>query len=299
MPEAAAPALPERIDGPFGAAALIETLPVHHLVQMYLAKVGVDVSRCFGGLATVGLYRCEATGTCFWRPAAIAGDEAFYQAMSAAWPSYYKPWRWEYDEARRIVAPGERVLEVGCGQGYFLQALEPVAGSALGLEYNAQAIRDKVTRYEVRQEPVEALARSEAGGRDVVFSFQVLEHVTEPAAFLRACSSCLAPGGRLVVSVPNFDYPDHAARRDAFDLPPHHVNHFTPAAMAKVGEQLGLRLVATHLQPRPVQLEPVHAATARSLPYRLAARGASLALGAAYRWAGEPGHTMLCVYRRA
>jgi len=291
-------AIPDVLEGPFGPAALVERVSTERLVRMYRDKCGLDVGASFGQQRELGLYQCQATGMLFWWPRQVAGDEAFYRSLSDAWPSYYQPWRWEYDGARRRVPPGADVLEVGCGRGYFLRALEPRARQCIGLEFNAQAIRDKVTQCEVLATPVETLAAAHPGRYDVVCSFQVLEHVMDPASFLQACTTCLRPGGTLLVSVPNYEHVNFANRLDAFDLPPHHVNHFTPDSMALIATHLHLRIESVQLQPRIANLETVHRSTAQSLGYRIAARAARMALNVAYAAAREPGHTMLCVLRK-
>jgi hypothetical protein len=126
----------------------------------------------------------------------------------------------------------------------------------------------------------------------------VLEHVRDPGSFLRACLRCVRPGGKVLVSVPNHDYVDHAAQRDAFDLPPHHVNHFTPATLRRIAQHLGAQVENVFVQPRRASFEKVTAVTGRSLVYRAGSLLAKLSLDLAYVAAREPGHTILCVIRK-
>jgi SAM-dependent methyltransferase len=210
---------------------------------MYLTKCGADVSRIFGDLRILHQYQCETTSMCFWRPAEVAGDELFYRDISSRWPSYYRTNRWEYAIARGHIQAGSQVLEVGCGRGYFLNSLEHFVSGGVGLELNRSAIEAKVTKFTMQQALIENFAVENPQQFGAVCSFQVLEHVVDPAEFIRNCVACLKPGGVLILSTPNYDYVAHRRHEDAFDLPPHHLNHFTSSVYEKIAALFGLEVI--------------------------------------------------------
>ncbi|MFO1256671.1 MAG: class I SAM-dependent methyltransferase [Sphingomonadaceae bacterium] len=237
----------QSIEGPFGPAHLRETVSAATIAAMYRAKCDAEVPFAAQGIDSLDLYECQSTGMRFWRPEALAGDEAFYRQLSRKWPHYYQEWRWEYGPALRQLRSGDRLLEVGCGRGTFLRQCEEHAAQAEGLEYNREAIAGKVTRWPVRALDLSDLDAPEAF--DVVCSFQVLEHVVDPAAFLHGCLASLRPGGRLIISTPDPENPGLAARQDAFDLPPHHMNQFPLASYRRIAALLGLRITRIDRAP--------------------------------------------------
>lgn len=265
---------------------------------MYRAKCGLDID--FGWLADdlLHLYACEATGYRFWRPEALAGDERFYREISAAWPDYYQGWRWEYRPALRAVRGSQRLLEIGCGRGYFLRATENRVASAIGLELNREAITRTVTRWPVEARTIEQFADEHPESVDAVCAFQVLEHVVDPAGFLRSALGALRSGGKLVVSTPDADYMPHRLKLDAFDLPPHHVGHFSGDTYRRIADLLDVELVELKRQPRSVRAEDVHTATRASLAFRAARAIGYLPTAIAYRLNREPGQTIMAVFRK-
>lgn len=284
---------------PFGGPARhLLSLPTAHVVQLYRDKCGVDVSDELAGAESLELFECERTAYRFWLPEDVAGSSRLYEALSAAWPDYYRTERWEYPLAHRHLSRGERLLEVGCGRGYFLAGAEGDGREGLGLELNRQAIERKVTSFELRPVTVEELAASDEPAFDSAWSFQVLEHVRDPASFIEGCLACLKPGGLLGLSTPNRECVPMARRQDAFDLPPHHVGHFSPEVYEKIAAHHGLELVAVHRQRRAHAAEEVTPATEAHLAYRVARRLSALLTNAAYRWTGEPGPTVLAVLQK-
>jgi 2-polyprenyl-3-methyl-5-hydroxy-6-metoxy-1,4-benzoquinol methylase len=284
---------------PFGASStLVRTLRTSDLRAQYVAKAGYDPEHCFCGHDEVHLYECSRTAMRFWRPAEVAGDEAFYAELSARLPNYYRTDRWEYNAARQAIASSSaRVLEVGCGRGYFLRSLEGLVADAVGLEFNRTAIANKETRFAVHAETIESLSMRQSGTFDAVVSFQVLEHVADPRSFLLGMRDLTKPGGVIAVSTPNYLYPVHQKAMDPLDLPPHHLNHFTPEVFNKVGVALNLELVSTLSQAETEQRFGVWAGPEHSSMERTAREMAHSLLGAFGR-RQVPGHTVLALYRR-
>ena len=101
-------------------------------------------------------------------------------------------------------APG-MVLDVGCGDGLFLELLaERGRTNIAGLDVSPEAATAARKRAGV---PVICGTLSRApfarGSCAAVTMFQVLEHLSQPATYLDAARELLAPEGRLIVQVPN------------------------------------------------------------------------------------------------
>lgn len=109
-------------------------------------------------------------------------------------------------QARAAVAPGERVLDVGCGTGAFAARLagqnprQAVVGVDLSAGMLAEARRKLADAPNARfvQAPATRLPFDD-GAFDVVVSASALHYVPEPAEALREAARVLAPGGRLVL----------------------------------------------------------------------------------------------------
>jgi len=103
-------------------------------------------------------------------------------------------------------APGRRLLEVGCGAGFFLKAAERAEWRVEGIELSAEASGFAAGRLQlpIRRERAED-APIEAGSFDAAVMFDVIEHLFDPRAVLSAIARALAPGGTLVMTTPNFD----------------------------------------------------------------------------------------------
>lgn len=111
-----------------------------------------------------------------------------------------------YDEAVRH-ATGRDVLDVGCNTGYGTMRFVPVAGRVVGVDVSPRAIeaaRERATagRPEFIVTSGFALPFADASF-DLVSSFQVLEHVPDPAPFLAELSRVTRPGGSVILATPN------------------------------------------------------------------------------------------------
>lgn len=285
--------VPKTTPSPFGGeAVLVQSVPIGFIVEQYKRKCGIDVSPQFGSLLSIGVYECAETGYRFWRPKEIAGNEIFYSDISHAWKHYYREERWEYFHVRKLLTGTERILEVGCGKGYFLRSIEERVKSATGLEFNDKAIRDKVTSAKILHASIEEMAAT--GNKfDLVCAFHVLEHVTEPRSFIEHALACLSENGTLVLSTPNYDNIVLRNQLDIFDAPPHHMGHFAAATYKNIANQVGCSVSKVIIQPRKATLPTTTHETNRSVFHRTISLLVRSLLNLSYRINNEPGETIL------
>jgi SAM-dependent methyltransferase len=136
-----------------------------------------------------------------------------------------------------------RVLDVGCGRGFLLDAFRRRGWSVEGTEMSAasSAHAREALGIRVHLGPLETLALP-AESFDAVTLWHVLEHVTTPVELLAEIRRLLRPGGVLLVSVPNFGSPEaRATGAGWFHLDvPRHLIHFTPETLDASLRQSGL-----------------------------------------------------------
>lgn len=106
---------------------------------------------------------------------------------------------------RHAVAAGGQALDIGCGGGLFLAALQRAGAQATGIELSDTRAYYAMTKHglNVVKRPIEdAYWESRAGSFDIVTLWDVIEHVNYPLATLRAAANMLKPGGALLIDTP-------------------------------------------------------------------------------------------------
>src|SRR4249919_474371 len=113
---------------------------------------------------------------------------------------------WQADECGLRPLEGKSALDVGCGAGLLAEPLARLGAKVTGLDASPELIA--VAREHAGHQDLEIDYRAgdllELEGQfDLVTCVEVIEHVADPAAFVKALARRLAPGGLLILSTPN------------------------------------------------------------------------------------------------
>jgi SAM-dependent methyltransferase len=128
--------------------------------------------------------------------------------------------------------PGGRVLDVGAGYGFFLEALERGGYATDGLEISAHAVEQarRRSRGQVIEQGAEAPFPFPDDHFDAITLLDVIEHLQDYAQALASCRRCLKPGGKLFVITLNAHSLARPllGKRWAWYQDPTHIHMFTP-----------------------------------------------------------------------
>jgi 2-polyprenyl-6-hydroxyphenyl methylase/3-demethylubiquinone-9 3-methyltransferase len=109
--------------------------------------------------------------------------------------------------------PGKNVIDIGCGGGVLSEAMARKGAKVTGIDLSKKALKvadlhSLESGVEVRYKHIAAedMAAAEPGQFDVVTCMEMLEHVPDPAAIVRAAATLVKPGGHLFFSTLNRNF---------------------------------------------------------------------------------------------
>ncbi len=125
-----------------------------------------------------------------------------------------------------------RLLDYGAGSGAFARFMAGRGFEAVGLEPYSLGTTVEEPNLRLVRAPL-AKVKESLGKFDVITMWHVLEHLEHPVELLADLKSMLAPGGVLVVSVPNFaSWQSEIFKGGWFHLdPPRHLIQFEPSTL--------------------------------------------------------------------
>lgn len=201
-------------------------------------QLGIDISKLIKGVDSFELHVCDEFGLKTWKPS-IVGDSGFYASLSKhQW--YYLNEKKEFEIARKY-AHQKVCLEFGCGAGHFGRTISALKYVGLELNENAAKQAREEANLDVRVESLVEHCQKNSGVYDCVFSFQVLEHLSEPFEYFKAAFELLKPGGVLITALPSEDSFLAADQNSVLNAPPHHLTKWTDDAIRRVGTKYGFR----------------------------------------------------------
>jgi SAM-dependent methyltransferase len=138
-----------------------------------------------------------------------------------------------------------RLLDYGCGSGWYAEQMRELGWQVTGMDFSAYAA-EQVQRHFGIPTLTGTLPHAQVppGSFDVITMGAVLEHVHDPHRLIAAAVEALAPGGYLVLSVPNLaSWGFRYFQEHWWGLQlPHHLLHFTPDTLRRLLTAQGLEV---------------------------------------------------------
>ena len=168
-------------------------------------------------------------------------DRIVYDRMAA-----HDSTHWWYTARRDILADylaregnlpkAARILEIGCGTGHNLPMLGAFGTvDAIEIDPAARDIASARLGKPVGAAPLPELTGVERGSYDLIAVLDVVEHIADDVAALKAMAECLKPGGKVLITVPA-----HQWMWSAHDVVNHHHRRYSKAGLAAVIRAAGL-----------------------------------------------------------
>jgi SAM-dependent methyltransferase len=142
--------------------------------------------------------------------------------------------------------PPGQLLDVGCGDGGFLDRMRKRGWAVRGLDFDPKAIESARMKYglELHQGGIDE-APFPAGSFDAITMNHVIEHLPDPSGALARCLALLKPGGQLVAATPNPGSRGHEEFKNhwrGLEIP-RHLHLFPPPALADCARRAGFSVL--------------------------------------------------------
>jgi 2-polyprenyl-3-methyl-5-hydroxy-6-metoxy-1,4-benzoquinol methylase len=174
------------------------------------------------------------------------GGEGGYSSYQAQEPTLRPTFRRFLGELRRRGMTGGRLLEVGCAYGFFLDEARGFFTHRTGTDYSPAALEKAHGRAD---RLLLGGAGEVAAGElfDCIACIHVIEHIYDPAGFLRALAGHLRPGGWIVLATPDMGslWRPLMRHRWPFFKIPEHVTFFDRRTLQELLRRSGLAEVQT------------------------------------------------------
>lgn len=138
-----------------------------------------------------------------------------------------------------------RVLDVGCGEGRLLNSFCDLGCECWGIEHRAFPVRRFINDKQIKYRKGNPEQLSFYGKFNIIFMWHSLEHMDDPSQIFKKINDLLAPGGAVILAVPNFLCLEAGIfRKHWFHLDiPWHKYHFSKESLYYLAEENNLKII--------------------------------------------------------
>jgi 2-polyprenyl-3-methyl-5-hydroxy-6-metoxy-1,4-benzoquinol methylase len=231
----------------------IQKIKTSDINELYKRAFSYDVIDEFKGENHINYVKCKQCSLHFFTPI-LPGSGRFYEELQKRMSFYYKDNRYEFFYSKDFIKEGDKVLEIGSGNGHFSEIIN--AKDYTGLEYNDKAIKDAAEKgIRLIKQSIEDHSKEQKEVYDVVCSFQVLEHVPNPHEYIQASLRVLKKGGLMIIGVPAMESILTTNLNHTLNLPPHHMTRWNKEAFQYFEQIFDVKLHAFSYEPLPKNME--------------------------------------------
>jgi 2-polyprenyl-3-methyl-5-hydroxy-6-metoxy-1,4-benzoquinol methylase len=190
-------------------------------------------------------------------------ERAYHEAIWRQVPAGSPPERFALRREFLLAAvrPGQRVLDLGCGEGAFAAALREAGVRVLAADVAEEPLRRALASHPGLE--LELLASETAwelpdAAFDAVWAGEVIEHVADTSGWMSEIRRVLRPNGLLLLTTPALDRASLLAAllsgrafRKRFDPRSDHLRRYSRASLAELISDFGFEQLAVRAAGRP------------------------------------------------
>ncbi|MFH7004540.1 class I SAM-dependent methyltransferase [Flavobacterium bizetiae] len=230
---------------------LIKIFQVPEIIKRWKNQFDIDISDEFDkDNEIISLYQCIDSGLLFFEPK-FEGSSNVYKELQNKFDWYYLEDKWEYDIAAKEINGKKNIIEIGSGKGTFIsKIIKKYKVNIVGLETSEEAVSTaQINGLPVYLSNIDDFFKENPNYEvDVIISFQVLEHLSEPLNFLKQHISYMKIKSKLILCVPNvncfYKYSD-----ELLDMPPHHATKWSKETFLYLEKILPIKLKKIYYEP--------------------------------------------------
>jgi 2-polyprenyl-3-methyl-5-hydroxy-6-metoxy-1,4-benzoquinol methylase len=213
----------------------------------------------------MNIYQCNDCTLGYVDPFPVySGDvyeETYFNKSLVSYDSMreYRIKRFGMERIRLIqkYVPAGKLLDIGCGVGWFLEAAKNSGFECFGQEISSQLAEytSEKLGIHVYSENLESIEDK----FDVITMFDLIEHVMDPKVLIEQSKKLLNPGGIIVAFTPNYDSLGIQFLKQDSSLvcPPAHLTYFTRSSVERLANSTGMELI--HLETKGMDIADIHA----------------------------------------
>lgn len=236
-------------------------------------EIAKELVETYGEYEIIRCCRCDVEFSLPFRQATSEDYDEAYRENEKQWQRAYKLKRKKrisfYDgfmdiytvlyKSLRLPNKKGKLLDAGCGNGYFLSLMRELGYEVYGFDFSRVAVNFAKRVYKLKNVIACSWENVPLDWRDfsVITALEVVEHLDKPLEFLFKMRELLSPEGILIISVPNRE---RVGERNLYKIPPNyppnHLTRWSRKALSVLLEKAGFKkIIVKSLAPPTVAIK--------------------------------------------
>ncbi len=217
----------------------VKSIYINDLIDMWVSKRGFNPISIIYNNKVLIKRKCDNCGLYYYNYH-ISDSKKLYENLEKV-DGYYPVFRPTYKIALEIIKKinPKDLMEIGSGNGSFLEYINNFVPNVIGNEYNKNAVKLCQSKgLNVISKPIKMMKSK----FDVVCHHEVLEHVFGTKKFIKENIKLLRKGGKLIIGTPDPESILAITGKGELHYPPHHQFEFSKQTFNWMANKYDLRI---------------------------------------------------------